>query len=193
MKEYLDVSAVIDWKNPDIFIKARELGSKSNNEFETIKNCFEFVRDEIHHSIDYKINTLTLKASDVLKYKTGFCYAKSHLLAALLRANSIPSGFCYQRLKSEGHFSLHGLNAVFLREYGWFRIDARGNKEGVDTQFYPPEEHIAFKASLSGEADFQEIWPEPLEIIKDFLSKYANVEESLSHMPDIEILNIKVT
>ncbi|WP_338430147.1 transglutaminase domain-containing protein [Synechococcus elongatus] len=34
----------------------------------------------------------------MLEYRTGYCYAKSHLLVALLRACSIPAGFCYQRL-----------------------------------------------------------------------------------------------
>lgn len=28
----------------------------------------------------------------------GICFAKSHLLAALLRCKSIPAGFCYQKL-----------------------------------------------------------------------------------------------
>jgi len=39
------------------------------------------------------MNPVTCKASDVLIYGTGYCYAKSHLLAALLRANAIPAGF----------------------------------------------------------------------------------------------------
>ncbi len=46
------------------------------------------VRDNIHHSRDYKDEITTYKASDVLKYKTGWCYAKSHLWAALLRAKT---------------------------------------------------------------------------------------------------------
>jgi len=67
----------------------------------------------------------------VLKYKTGYCYAKSHLLAALLRANNIPAGLCYQRLTIENDmlpYCLPALNAVYLPKYGWYRIDARGNK-----------------------------------------------------------------
>jgi len=75
------------------------------------------------------MNPVTLKASEVLENKTGFCYAKSHLLAAFLRANRIPSGLCYQRLsvyENGPPFCLHGLNAVFLPGIGWYRIDARG-------------------------------------------------------------------
>ena len=38
------------------------------------------------------------KASDVLLNKTGICWTKSCLLAALLRTNGIPSGISYQLL-----------------------------------------------------------------------------------------------
>ncbi|MGA9085354.1 MAG: transglutaminase domain-containing protein [Methanoregula sp.] len=84
----------------------------------------------MRHSWDYKANPVTLSASAVLERKTGYCFAKSHLLAALLRANAIPAGLCYQRLKNHADvgpaFYLHGLNAVWLEEYGWYRADARG-------------------------------------------------------------------
>jgi transglutaminase-like putative cysteine protease len=36
-------------------------------------------------------------------------------------------------------FCLHGLNAVYLEDFGWYRIDARGNKTGVAAQFTPPQ------------------------------------------------------
>lgn len=70
----------------------------------------------------------------MLRHRTGFCYAKSHLLAALLRANGIAAGLCYQRLSVNGGgtpYCLHGLNAVFLKDFGWYRVDARGNKPGI--------------------------------------------------------------
>ena len=188
---YLQSSEIIDWETPSVFNKANELAAKSENELDMVKKCFEFVRDEIFHCIDFKMNTMTLKASDVLKHKTGFCFAKSHLLAALLRANSIPAGLCYQRTKINGYnqpFGLHGLNCVFLSEYGWYRIDARGNKEGVDARFNPPVECLAFNIGADGEADFKEIWYEPLELIKDFLSGYNLVEDAINALPDIEII-----
>ena len=87
------------------------------------------------------------------------------LLAALLRAAGIPAGLCYQRLSVAGHgppFSLHGLNAVFLRGHGWYRIDARGNKPGVAAAFSPPIEKLAFAILSPEEADLPEIWAEPL-------------------------------
>ncbi len=57
-------------------------------------------------------------------------------------------------------FCLHGLIAVYLNEHGWYRIDARGNKAGVDAQFSPPIEQLAFSTNIDGEFDFPEIWSE---------------------------------
>ncbi|OGT42131.1 MAG: Cro/Cl family transcriptional regulator, partial [Gallionellales bacterium RIFOXYD2_FULL_52_7] len=130
---FLSDSEYIDWKHSAILNKAAELAVGNSGDEAIARRCFEFVRDTIKHSWDYRMNPVTCKASDVLMYGTGYCYAKSHLLAALLRANGIPAGLCYQRLAvgTEGPpFCLHGLNAVYLEQHGWYRIDARGNKPG---------------------------------------------------------------
>ena len=102
--------------------------------------------------MNYRLNPVTCKASEVLLHGTGYCYAKSHLQAALLRANSIPTGLCYQRLNVEtegSRYCLHGLNSVYLRQYGWYRVDARGNKPGVVAEFCPPVEKLAFSIQLT--------------------------------------------
>jgi transglutaminase-like putative cysteine protease len=98
MKHYLGSSDCVDWQHPLVSAKARELAAGSDDCIEIARRCFEFVRDEIRHSWDYQLNPVTCRASEVLIHGTGYCYAKSHLLAALLRANSIPAGLCYQRL-----------------------------------------------------------------------------------------------
>ena len=187
MKQYLETSDVIDWQNPEILQLAEKL---SNTNIEsTAKNCFEWVRDNICHSVDYKMNPVTCKASDVLKYKTGYCYAKSHLLAALLRANSISAGFCYQRLSifdDGAPYSLHGFNAAHLPEYGWYRIDARGNKEAVNAQFTPPQEQLAYSINFPEEIDCQQIFAEPLLIIVAALQTYRTWDEMLDNLPDID-------
>jgi transglutaminase-like putative cysteine protease len=99
MEEYLKVSEVINWQHPEIMERAKQITSGLDTPLAIAKACFEWVRDEIRHSYDYQINPVTCRASDVLEYKTGYCFAKSHFLAALLRANQIPVGFCYQSLK----------------------------------------------------------------------------------------------
>lgn len=191
MKKYLESSEYIDWKSENIASHAHELSNGLVKDQDVAKRCFEWVRDNIKHSADYKLNPITCRASDVLEHGTGYCYAKSHLLAALLRANGIPAGLCYQRLsvfENGAPYSLHGLNAVYLEEVGWYRVDARGNKNGVDAQFTPPREKLAFPIAESNESDFKEIWHVPLPVIVDTLEKYTTYTEVLENLPDIEIV-----
>ena len=193
MNKYLEVSEYIDWKDSDILKLAKELSNDSSDELEVTNRCFEWVRDNIKHSWDYKMNPVTCKASDVLKHGTGYCYAKSHLLAALLRANNIPAGLCYQRLSINDDgapYSLHGLNAVYLKEFGWYRIDARGNKQGVDAQFTPPYEQLAFPINEPEERDFSEIWSRPLDVVINALLSHQTVEEVANNLPDIDVISI---
>src|ERR1700737_1911673 len=97
MEQFLRVTEVIDWTHPAVISKARELSKGTTGVHEIVRRCFEWVRDSIQHSADFQRNPVTCSASEVLACGTGYCYAKSNLLAALLRANGIPAGFCYQR------------------------------------------------------------------------------------------------
>ncbi|MBP7737075.1 MAG: transglutaminase family protein [Spirochaetes bacterium] len=188
LRRYLEPSSIIDCGHPDIARTAKELSNGSTGINETARRCFEFVRDGILHSYDYRMNPVTLKASDVLANRTGYCFAKSHLLAALLRANDIPAGLCYQRLLLEefGTYCIHGFNAVYLPETGWYRADARGNKEGVDAQFTPPAERLAYRADKNGEMTLPGIWAEPLPAVIEVLSKYDNYLDVRKNLPDID-------
>lgn len=190
MNQYLASTEYINWQEPEILEKAKTLANDSKDPMVVAQRCFEFVRDEIKHSGDYQLNPITCKASDVLKHGTGYCYAKSHLLAALLRANNIPAGLCYQRLTVTDlpPFCLHGLNAVFLEGIGWYRMDARGNKEGVSAMFSPPEEKLAFPIITPGEADLPEVWAEPLPVVVRALTQRKSVHDVADNLPDIELL-----
>lgn len=192
MKNYLASSVFIDWEHPEILAQAKVLANGCSDPVDIARNCFEFVRDQIRHSRDYKLNPVTCIASDVLKHATGYCYAKSHLLAALLRANEIPAGLCYQRLTTADSppFCLHGLNAVYLERFGWYRIDARGNKQGLSTEFCPPIEKLAFPIVAQGEADLPEIWAEPLPVVIDVLTKRKTFQEVAENLPDTELVRI---
>ncbi len=188
ISEYLTVSEVVNWHHPEILKLAKQIALGHETPTAIAKACFEWVRDQILHSVDYQINPLTCRASDVLKYKTGYCFAKSHLLAALLRANRIPAGFCYQRLSinDQGYpYCLHGFNAIYLPEIGWYRVDARGNKTGVNAQFMPPHEKLAYEIRLPGEADFQTILPDPLQIVVEALQAQLTWNGFLASLPDI--------
>lgn len=188
---YLAVSAEIDWTHPAVLAQAQGLAHGASHDSAIAQACFEFVRDQIKHSWDYALNPVTCRASDVLAHGTGFCYAKSHLLAALLRANGIPAGLCYQRLTISDNrppFCLHGLNAAYLRDYGWYRLDARGNRADIHAQFTPPQEQLAFPIISPGEADLPEIWPEPLPMIVQLLNRAHSYQDVAAQLPDMPLI-----
>jgi transglutaminase-like putative cysteine protease len=193
MKPYLAPSQYINFDHPAVAAQAVALAEGVQaSPLDVVKRCFEFVRDEIKHSADFMRNPVTCKASDVLQHQTGYCYAKSHLLAALLRANGIPTGLCYQRLSVGDHgapYCLHGLNAVYLPQFGWYRVDARGNKPGVNAQFTPPHEALAFALKDPMERDLPEIWAEPLPLVVQALHAHDDVAQVLRNLPDVPLLN----
>lgn len=191
LDQYLESTPFIDWRHPAIVELAGQLAASAPSETELAKRCFEWVRDNILHSWDYRQNPVTCKASDVLLHRTGYCYAKSHLLAALLRANGIPAGLCYQRLSLEDDgppYCLHGLNAVYLKEFGWHRIDSRGNKPGIKAEFQPPTERLAFPVSKPGERDFSCVYAEPLPIVAEVLTRRSCIIDVYQNLPDIPYL-----
>jgi len=189
MTKYLEATEIVDYNNKEVYTLAMELSIGCKSDTQIAKNCFEYVRDTIRHSGDCKAKLTTLTASDVLKYKTGWCYAKSILLAGLLRANGIPTGFCYQRLSCSEYkkdvYCLHGLNSIYLKEFGWYRVDARGNKEGVNAEFNPPFEQLAFELQ-ENEFDLNEVLAEPLDEVLLALKKYKSYDEMVENFPDIK-------
>lgn len=189
MQAFLQSSRYIDFDHALVAAKAAELATGAQSENDLVARCFEFVRDEIQHSWDFKRNPVTIKASEVLAHGTGYCYAKSHLLAALLRANGIPAGLCYQRLSfndSGAPYCLHGLNAVYLKVHGWYRLDARGNKPGVAAMFTPPYEALAFRIRGREERDLRGVWSEPLQVVISAMESYPDFALLAQNLPDVE-------
>ncbi|MBP7901555.1 MAG: transglutaminase domain-containing protein [Spirochaetes bacterium] len=93
-------------------------------------------------------NLVTRSASDVLKNGHGICFAKSIFLAALCRAAGIPAGFGYQKLILDDEkfpwLVLHGYVFVYV-DSRWIKLDARGNKRGIDAEFSLGEPKFAFE------------------------------------------------
>ncbi len=112
------------------------------------------------------------------------------IYTALLRASQIPAGFCYQQLSIDDRgtpYCLHGFNGVYLSEVGWYRVDPRGNREGVDAQFTPPKEQLAYSTRLPGEADVQNILAEPLPVVVQTLQSCNTWNEVLRNPPDVSL------
>jgi transglutaminase-like putative cysteine protease len=175
-KAYLGQDAVVDFERPEISQVAADLRSLHTDDVDFTKAAFEHVRDNIRHSWDAQDPRVSITASDTLAHGTGLCFAKSHLLAAILRAQGIPAGFCYQRLAdSPDTFTLHGLVAVFLKGQ-WHRQDPRGNKPGVDAQFSLGEECLAWQVRPElGECDYDFIFTTPSSRVIDTLRATDNI------------------
>jgi transglutaminase-like putative cysteine protease len=166
IEEYLKYDEYVNFNKKNIRNYINETFKNCESDIERIIKAYQFVRDEISHSVDIQSSRVTITASQVLEYGEGICYAKSNLFAALLRAMNIPAGFCYQRLTigdtMESGYCIHALNAVYLSSLDkWVRLDARGNKKGINARFSLGREYLAF--SVREQLDE-----------KDYLVIYAN-------------------
>ncbi|MFF0033234.1 transglutaminase domain-containing protein [Streptomyces avermitilis] len=156
LSAYLAADEVIDHRHPRVRETAARLAKQAVDSYAYAQSAYEFVRDTIPHSADSGDLRVTWRASDVLEQGTGICHAKAHALAALLRAEDIPTALCYQKLDL-----VHGLVAVRLHG-AWHRQDPRGNKPGVDAQFSLDGERLAFTPDPeSNELDYPVLYDEP--------------------------------
>jgi transglutaminase-like putative cysteine protease len=188
MVNYLKKDAVIDCDHPEIVTISMRMRDSVTSDVDLVKRLYEFVRDEIAHSADIGGKMVTCRASDVLRAGEGICYAKSHLLAALCRASHIPAGFGYQLLRLDDVHSalvLHGLSAVYIESMQkWIRLDARGNKPGVNAQFSINEEMLAFPVRKKlGEADDPMVYPAPAPVVIDTLARCGTFEDLWANLP----------
>ena len=188
--DYLKHDDVIDFENEAVSKLADELFQKADGEIDFIKAAYEFVRDKISHSADRGEDAVTCAASEVLRAGHGICFAKSHLLAALLRAKSVPAGFCYQKLILDDETApiliYHGLNGAYIKERKkWIRLDARGNKAGVNAQFSLETERLAFAVRPElGEEDGFVIYPAPDAKVVEKLRNANTRTELWGMLPD---------
>ncbi|MCM0080101.1 transglutaminase-like domain-containing protein [Geomonas sp. Red32] len=189
LQDYLVSDSIIDWKTPEVRQKALDLTRPLSDDVEKARLLYEWVRDVIPHSNDAGLDILTCTASEVLRYGTGICFPKSHLLAAFLRAVGIPAGFCYQALRLDppvnNELVLHGFNGVYLAGLGkWIRVDPRGNTGGIDALFDADREQLAFAMDPSaGEFIYETIFAAPATSVVERLRKYDTRTELWRDLP----------
>ncbi|WP_320775575.1 transglutaminase domain-containing protein [Streptomyces sp. CRN 30] len=162
LSAYLAADEAIDHHHPQVRRTAARLAQEVDDSYGYARAAYEFVRDAIPHSADSGDPRVTWRASDVLERATGICHAKAHALAALLRAEDIPTALCYQRLThDDGGHVVHGLVAVRFNG-AWHRQDPRGNKPGVDARFSLDGERLAFPVDPeAGEVDHPLLYAAP--------------------------------
>lgn len=191
--DYLCATEELDYNHPEVAAKSNELRATSSDDMEFIQNAFHYVRDAISHSWDIQSSRITRTASEVLLHREGICYAKSNLLAAMLRLGGIPAGFCYQRLTigdtPDTGYCIHALNAVHLSSHNrWVRLDARGNKPGVQAEFSVDQEQLAFPVREHyGEIDYPTIYKLPNPKTMNVLLSNTNTMEMYMHKLPTEL------
>ncbi|NTW88925.1 MAG: transglutaminase domain-containing protein [Desulfobulbaceae bacterium] len=189
VNEYLVSDAIVDWQTPAVRQKALELTQSVSDEISKARCLYEWVRDSISHSDDAGLDIVTCTASEALQHGTGICFAKSHLLAALLRAVHIPAGFCYQVLRLDPLVDdepvLHGFNALYLASLDtWIRVDARGNTNGINAQFNIKKEQLAFAMDpLADEFIYETIFAAPVSSVVNRLKRYKSRRELWLDLP----------
>lgn len=166
--DYLvELPPYVEWHSPLVKGHVDGIMGTTRSAAERARLAFEVARDGVAHSFDTGHPVVSIGAEEALRNGEGICFAKAHLLAALLRGMGIPCGFCYQRVVRKGTVgsghALHGLNALHLQEVGWFRVDPRGNKPGIDSQFTTDHEQLAYPIRPEmGEADYPQVFTAPL-------------------------------
>lgn len=185
---YLAADEAIDHRHPLVRETADAFWTATGGDaYAYAEAVFEFVRDAIPHSADSGDLRVAWRASDVLATRNGICHAKSHALAALLRAQGIPAALCYQRLADDdgGNHLIHGLIALRLPGgENWARVDPRGNKPGVDARFSLEVERLAFPVRPElGEVDHPELYAAPHPAALKALQNSADRPQLWENLP----------
>ncbi|KXK37467.1 MAG: transglutaminase domain-containing protein [Saprospiraceae bacterium] len=190
LEDYLvEIPPVIRFNTPLVQKALQEIRAKTSNKREQARLAFEMARDDIQHSFDTKSSVITISAEEALEKKEGICFAKAHLLATLTRALGIPTGFCYQRVLRKGTiesgYALHGLNAIYLEDTGWFRVDPRGNKSGINAQFTTDTEQLAYPIRPElGEIDYPYVFTSPLDSVIDAMETSEDCHALFYNRPE---------
>ena len=190
IEEYKKCDDIIDYDRESVRNLSDLLFDESEDEIDFIRRSYEYVRDSVSHSADAGEEMITISASEVLSAGHGICFSKSHLLAAILRAKGVPTGFCYQKLILDDETApiliYHGLNGVYIKDLGkWIRLDARGNKPGVNAQFSIDKEQLAFPIRTEkGEEDSFIVYPYPDSLVLKAMRQSRTRSELWDDLPE---------
>jgi hypothetical protein len=71
-----------------------------------------------------------------------------------------------------------------LADFGWYRIDPRGNRNNIDAQFDPPNEKLAFDLANPQEYDVPGIFIAPLTSVVECLLENEDWADAYANLPD---------
>jgi len=98
---YLAPAYFVDSDNAEIQLFAKEIVGDAIDPIEKVKRLYYAVRDGYQYN-PYPTNLehTTMKASNFMKRKSGYCVEKSCLMAALARAEGIPSRLGFANVRN---------------------------------------------------------------------------------------------
>lgn len=188
---YLEDTITVDWQTPLVMERASALIADRAAPEDRLRALFRFVRDEIDDAMDVRPERVACSASQVLREGQGLSYAKSHLLAGMLRYAGFPTGFCYARLRSgegDGGLRLHGFNAVFWQDPArWLFLDASGREGAPEAavRFAPPWALSFVIDPAKGESLLPEILRRPGKRVVDLLERAPDFDAVVRNLPDV--------
>jgi transglutaminase-like putative cysteine protease len=130
MEQYLRPTYAIDADNERIIDMAAKLTRDCTNNEQRAVNLFYFVRDSIRYNI-YMISVFVedFRASQILKWRKGYCVQKAVLLAALGRAAGVPSRLAFAKIRNhkvpEHIYQMIGTNTFPRHGYNQFFLNGR--------------------------------------------------------------------
>lgn len=211
---YLEDTITIDWQTPSVMETGRRLLAGITDAEARVERLFRFVRDEIDHSFDLAEDELerragrslagwsanfvrrgiACRASEVQALGHALCFAKSHLLAALLRVAGYPTGFCYARLVDDerpGRFVLHGFVAChWAPTQSWLLLDPRGDRPqtvppiGTACRFAEPYSVAWAPDAARGESLLPFVYKRPAKRIVEWLERVPDRAALRRTLPD---------
>ena len=129
-RRFLDPTSIIDRDSPAVKEKSREITDGLTDITERAAALFYFVRDSIRYNLFVQRDKAEhFKASRTLTNKEGYCVQKAVLLTALARANGIPAGLGFARIRNnlmaEKAFQMLGSNIMPFHGYSELFINNR--------------------------------------------------------------------
>jgi transglutaminase-like putative cysteine protease len=186
MDEFLRPTPFMDFDTPAVARVAKEIvnGYDPSEKASMATKLFYFVRDKIPYRVLWGLPTRKyLKASETLARGYGFCIPKAILLAALARANGIPSRLHFadiinhlasenlQKAMGSKLFVFHGYAELFL-DGAWLKVNPAFDLALTETKGYFPVEFNGTRDAVFQQTD--KLGNPHFEYVKD-RGTYADV------------------
>lgn len=191
VKQYTMPSETIDSDNQDIIRMASEIIKGEDDLYIVVFKLGEWTKDNVKYDLSSATESISQKASWVLRNKEGVCDELTNLFIAMSRALGIParfiSGVAYTNAKEFGEgFGPHGWAEVYFPGYGWIPFDVTYGEFGfVDAS------HIKLKESIDADdASTKFQWMgQNVEIKTSQLDINAALKESKGRIGDVVLID----